>query len=228
MSLKLHDGGPSQPSRAVVWFIRTHKLNVELVPVNILTGANSTPEYKAKNCFESVPTLELEDGSTITESGAILLYLQRRFKIEGEVPSDLLEEIRVIEALLHHDDLTRKITTGVLRKIFAKFRNPALTFDDVKALVAQDEADLVWAFNNLNDILGKHDYIAGKAWTLADYRVAAEVSQWPDLAAICTDKLKFENFPNVVAYLERVSKREGWDQFVAPQKALFGMVGLKV
>ena len=54
-----------------------HQLGIAYrrVELDILTGETRTPEFLAKNPNGRVPTLELEDGTLLAESNAILCYL---------------------------------------------------------------------------------------------------------------------------------------------------------
>ena len=54
-------------------------LGVEEVIVNTLKGRHKAPEHLARNPFGTLPTLELEDGTYIVESLAIIQYLEDRF-----------------------------------------------------------------------------------------------------------------------------------------------------
>ena len=226
MPLKLHHFSISQPSRAVAWFIRTHSLPVEFVDVDYMKGEHLTPEFTAKNPFQAVPVLELEDGSFMNESDAILFYLAKKFNVKGEIPETLESEAKVLSAMLNNPDLSRNVTTGLARPAFAKLQNPALTWEDVTKSIAEKQAALVWAFNILEAKLGAHAYIVGDAWTLADYNVAAEVSQWGPLNGVLPAELKLTAFPNVQKYVERVSQRAGWAEFVAPFQHVVGMMQL--
>ncbi|MBW0238143.1 glutathione S-transferase family protein [Pseudomonas sp. D1HM] len=50
-------------------------LEYEWLPVDILKGETETPEFLAKNPNGKVPVVELEDGTCLWESNAILNYL---------------------------------------------------------------------------------------------------------------------------------------------------------
>ena len=50
-------------------------LTYERVEIDILNGESRTPEFLAKNANGRIPVLELEDGTCIAESNAILVYL---------------------------------------------------------------------------------------------------------------------------------------------------------
>ena len=51
-------------------------LDIEQIVVNTVKGRHKEPEHIARNPFGTVPTLELDDGSYITESLAIVEYLE--------------------------------------------------------------------------------------------------------------------------------------------------------
>lgn len=50
-------------------------IDYQWVPVDILKGETQTPEFLAKNPNGKIPVLELEDGSCLWESNAILNFL---------------------------------------------------------------------------------------------------------------------------------------------------------
>ncbi|WP_134635593.1 glutathione S-transferase N-terminal domain-containing protein, partial [Pseudomonas aeruginosa] len=49
-------------------------IDYQWVPVDILKGETQTPEFLAKNPNGKIPVLELEDGSCLWESNAILNF----------------------------------------------------------------------------------------------------------------------------------------------------------
>lgn len=54
-------------------------MGIEQITVNTLKGRHREPEHLARNPFGTLPTLELDDGSYIVESLAIMEYLEDRF-----------------------------------------------------------------------------------------------------------------------------------------------------
>ena len=54
-------------------------MNIEQVMVNTLKQRHREPEHLARNPFGTLPVLELEDGSYIIESLAIIEYLEDKF-----------------------------------------------------------------------------------------------------------------------------------------------------
>jgi glutathione S-transferase len=69
--------------RRVRIFLAEKGIVVELVQVDIMRNANRTPEFYQRNPLGSLPILELEDGSCLSESVAICRYFE---EIQPEPP----------------------------------------------------------------------------------------------------------------------------------------------
>ncbi|MEE4212386.1 MAG: glutathione S-transferase N-terminal domain-containing protein, partial [Parvularcula sp.] len=50
--------------------------DAEIVPVNLLEGAHKNDAYLSKNAQGLVPALELDDGTVLSQSPAIIEYLE--------------------------------------------------------------------------------------------------------------------------------------------------------
>jgi len=75
--MKLYTSNRAPNPRRVRWVMAEKGIeDVELVEVDILTGEHKTPEYRARVGVPHVPALELDDGTTISESVAICRYLE--------------------------------------------------------------------------------------------------------------------------------------------------------
>ncbi len=66
-------------------------MGIEQIVVNTVKGRHKEPEHLARNPFGTVPTLELDDGSFIVESLAIIQYLEAKFP-EGALITGTPEE----------------------------------------------------------------------------------------------------------------------------------------
>jgi glutathione S-transferase len=75
-----------------------HQLGIpyQRIELDILAGQTRTPEFLAKNPNGRIPALELEDGTVLAESDAILFYLA-----EGTpfLPADRLQRAQVLQWL---------------------------------------------------------------------------------------------------------------------------------
>ena len=67
------------------------------VTVNLLEGEQRTPEHRSRNAFGKLPVLELEDGTHLIESLAIIEYLEERYPDPPMIGRDVLERARVRE-----------------------------------------------------------------------------------------------------------------------------------
>jgi len=63
-------------------------LNVERRPVHLLRGEHRRPAYLGKNPQGLVPALELEDGTVLTQSLAIIFYLESLRPTPALLPQD--------------------------------------------------------------------------------------------------------------------------------------------
>ena len=64
-------------------------MDIEQIVVNTVKRRNREPEHLARNPFGTLPVLELDDGSYLVESLAIMEYLGDRFaagSLLGETP----------------------------------------------------------------------------------------------------------------------------------------------
>lgn len=75
-------------------------LEYEPVPVNLVAGEQNAAGYAALNPSEGVPTLVLDDGSALTQSMAILEWLEESVPMPALLPSDPLARARVRAASL--------------------------------------------------------------------------------------------------------------------------------
>lgn len=103
----------------------------DVVPVNLLEGAQSSEAYVGMNPAAQVPTLELDDGTRLTQSVAILEYLEERVPEPPLLPRDALGRARVrqlveiinagIQPLQNLSVLTRLEAAGVDKKEWSVF-----------------------------------------------------------------------------------------------------------
>ena len=95
--MKLYDTLLAPNPRRVRWIMAEKGIeDIEIVPVSLMTGEHKAPEYRERAGLAHLPALELDDGTTITESLAIGRYLESRYpdpNLFGRNP----EEVAIIE-----------------------------------------------------------------------------------------------------------------------------------
>jgi glutathione S-transferase len=75
--MKLYnEHNPAPNPRRVRIFLAEKELAIELVHVPMRQGAHKSAEFMVKNSLGQVPVLELDDGTTLSESIAICRYLE--------------------------------------------------------------------------------------------------------------------------------------------------------
>ena len=71
------------PTKVMLYIAEREQLGtdmgIEQIIVNTVKGRHKEPEHLARNPFGTVPTLELDDGSYLVESLAIIEYLEDKF-----------------------------------------------------------------------------------------------------------------------------------------------------
>src|SRR5690606_30491725 len=99
--LKLHDYLPSQNGYKVRLLLNHLGIEYEMVESPLFEGAGERAEFLARNPVGAVPVLEREDGSTLPESNAILMYLA-----EGTpyLPSDSWLRAQVARWMFFEED----------------------------------------------------------------------------------------------------------------------------
>lgn len=100
MMMKLYGYWRSSASYRVRTALAMKRIEVTHIPVNLRTGEQTEAEYFARNPQGYLPALELEDGTVLTQSLAILDYLDA---IESEpplLPGDPILRAKILGASL--------------------------------------------------------------------------------------------------------------------------------
>jgi glutathione S-transferase len=94
--MKLYDTPLAPNPRRVRWFMAEKGIDdIDVVTLNLMEGQHKTPEYLAKAGLANVPALELDDGTTITESVAICRYLENIYPTPNLFGRDALETAQI-------------------------------------------------------------------------------------------------------------------------------------
>jgi GSH-dependent disulfide-bond oxidoreductase len=139
-------------------------LNYEFIPINVRKGEQKQPEYLAVNPNGKVPVIVDTDGPggeglTLSESGAILIYLAE--KTGKLLPKDGVGRARVFEQMFFH-------LTGIGPALgqVGFFKRQASEQIPLAINRFQIESERVLAV--LDGILAKRKFVAGDAFTIAD------------------------------------------------------------
>jgi glutathione S-transferase len=162
--LRLHDYLPSQNGFKARMLLEQLGLEWELVPVAIFQGESRTAEFLRMNPVGAIPVLEVQPGTYIAESNAILCYLA-----EGTpyLPAERLARSRVMQWLFFEQYYVEP-AIGTLR-FWALTGRLAVN----EALVASKRASGERALDALERHLARHPFLANDAYSIADIAVFA-------------------------------------------------------
>ena len=180
-------------------------LRPQIVPVDLFRGQTREQAHLARNPDGRVPTLELDDGTTIAESGAILLYLGEGTRY---VPDDLLGRARVHQWMFFEQNrIEGELAYARLLKLSGRaeaepevFGNRLQRGRDALAALARGLAD-------------GRAFVAGGDYTVADIALYAYVHCAGDAGA---DPREHDA---VAAWLDRVERQPDFVNDLAPMPA---------
>lgn len=95
MTMKLHNFFRSSTSTRLRIALNFKGLGYDYIPYVLRDGETRTPEYLSINAQGLVPTLELEDGTFLTQSLAIMEWLDERHPDPPFFPDDPQDRARV-------------------------------------------------------------------------------------------------------------------------------------
>jgi glutathione S-transferase len=164
--MKLYDSRRAPNPRRVRWFMAEKGItDIEVIPVDLFKGEHRTPDYLAKAGLPNVPALELDDGTTITESVAICRYLESVYP-EPNLFGHGAQEIAVIEMWTRRAEMM--LSTPLMMAV--RHAHPALAAleKQVPEVAATNRAGAERSLKFFNRRLGESAFIAGERLTMAD------------------------------------------------------------
>jgi glutathione S-transferase len=170
--MKLYDYPGAPSPRKVRLFVAEKAIELPTVEVDLRAQAQHEPAFLAKNPDASVPVLELDDGTCLTESLAICHYLEQQHREPNLLGRNAKEQALV---LMWNDIQTFEGYLGiqeVLRNGHPAFAGRALVgpvaYEQIPALVERGKRRAEVYFNKLDSRLGECPYVAGDRFTYAD------------------------------------------------------------
>lgn len=165
-----------------------------LVELDIMQGATRTLEFLAKNPNGRIPTLELEDGTFLAESNAILWYLAEGTKF---VPAGRMGRARALQWMFF-EQYSHEPYVATPRFILRHLPSDHARRAELPARQAQGRA----ALGVMEGHLARHDFLAG------DYSIA-DVSLYAYTHRADEAGIDLAPFPAVRAWLARVEAQPG-------------------
>ena len=164
--MRLFDTAQAPNPRRVRWLIAEKGVDdLEIVQLNLMQAQHKQPDYLARTTLPNVPALEMDDGTTITESIAICRYLENRYpepNLFGRTP----EEIAVVEMWLRRAEML--VANPFMMAV--RHTHPALAaLEAPNSPVGEYNRDVgLKGLRVLDRRLGESEWLAADRLTIAD------------------------------------------------------------
>lgn len=187
------DSGNGYKVRLLLAHLQKHYRWVEL---DILANETRTPEFLARNPNGRIPALELEDGTCIAESNAILWYLA-----EGSafVPDDRLKRAQVLQWMFF-EQYSHEPYVATPRFIVKHLPVDSPRRAELPERMTRGRAALAV----METQLSRHRFFVGETYTIADIALYA----YTHVAHEAHFDLK--PYPAVQAWIARVASQPGY------------------
>ncbi|MBL4693144.1 MAG: glutathione S-transferase N-terminal domain-containing protein [Magnetovibrio sp.] len=165
-------------------------------PINILDEDQFAPDYIAINPNAKIPAIvDVENGLTISESGAILIYLAEKYESDL-LPTSGPERYDVLQWLM--------LQMGGVGPIFGQVHHfYKFSKEDIPYAKQRFGDEMTRLYGVLDAKLAKTTYIAGNSYSIAD------IALYPWVARHEWHPLDLNEFCHVKRWYDTLSSRTG-------------------
>ena len=197
--IKLYDSRLSGNSWKVRLLLRHLGVPFQRKTMNLAEGSHKTPDFTARNRFQRIPVVELEDGCHLAESAAILLYFAEGTSL---MPSDAVERAKVTAWLFYEQaDLMR-----------------FLAFPRFYAMTGQSEAkaDVIAHYRELGEaaLAPLERSLDGRGWLHGDTPTVADFGLYPYIRLSTEGGYDLARWPAICGWLTRFEALPGYEPLV--------------
>lgn len=194
--MKLYYHPLSGHAHRVHLFLSILGTDFELVRVDLQAGAHKSPDFLKMNRFGQVPVLD-DNGTIISDSNAILVYLAKKFGEQNWLPETALGAAAVQRWL---SVAAGEIASGPARArlitVFGAGYNAADVIAAAHRVLAIIEAELA-----------SREWIAALHPTIADLALYSYIANAPE------GNVDLSGYPNIGGWLKRVEAIRGFVPF---------------
>ena len=202
--MKLYYHPASTTCRMIMMFAAEEGIALDYQLIDLMTGEQLKPEFKAINPNGLVPALD-DGGFVLAESGAIIRYLAGKSG-SAAYPKDLKERARVDEAMeWFYSNYYKDLGYGlVYPQLFPHHRRPNEAAQASTVEWGKQKAQH-WLGILDKDMIGpKRKFLCGDKITLADY-VGIEMVTLGELV-----KCTYKDYPNVCRWIGNMKALKHW------------------
>jgi glutathione S-transferase len=162
---------------------------VEIVDLDLMGGEHKRPPHTDRNAFAQIPVLE-DEGLTLRDSQAILIYIARKWGGEAWLPTDAAELATVAQWLMvAENEIARGPGDARLHDKFGY---------DLDIIAAREKAKHILA------IIDAH--LTRNDWLALDRPTIADVACMPYIAIGHEGGVTLEPYPAIQAWIQRIKK----------------------
>lgn len=191
---------PAPNPRRVRIFLAEKGLEVPEIQIGMRQGGHKSPEHLARNSLGQVPTLELEDGTTISETVAICRYFEVLHPSPPLFGVTALEQANV-EMWIRRAEFRLMVPVGMFWRhahpLTARLLKQNTEFGESNREVV--EKAQLWLNRELSD---GRPYLTGEAYTMADI-TGQTTLDFADFTGLHTPA----EAKHVIAWRERMAAR---------------------
>ena len=193
--LRLYDYYDSGNGYKVRLLLTQLGLPFAYVETDIMKGETRTPEFLKLNPNGRIPVLQLEDGTTLAESNAIIFYLAEGTRF---LPEDKLDRARVLQWLFF-EQYSHEPYVAVARFLL-RHTEPG---DPRRSMLEQRQKGGLAALKLMDDHLKERPFLVAGRYTIADIALYAYTH--------VADQGGFDlgPFPALRAWLRRIEAEPG-------------------
>lgn len=204
--MKFYDCKPAPSPRRVRIFLAEKEVTLPTEQVDLKAGAHLRPEFAKLNPWRTVPVLELDDGTTISEAGACCRYLEEIYPEPALLGREAKDKALIamwdhrceIDGFLAAAEALRNSTPGMKGRALPG----PVGYEQIPALAERGKSRLRHFFEVLNERLASSEYIAGPTYSIADITafVTVEFAGWMKLVPA-------DNQTHLLRWLEAMRER---------------------
>lgn len=209
--MKFYDCSTAPSPRRVRIFIAEKVLNIPTVQVDLRNGEQLSPEFRKINPYCTVPVLELDDGTRLTNTQGCWRYLEEMYPDPPLMGSNPKEKALIADLEWRMETEGFMAMADALRNSLPGFKDRALTgphnYAQIPELAERGKLRTQHFFHRLNELLENRRFLAGNNFSVADITALCTVDFAGWLKIVLPEKAH-----NAKRWHEEVSSRASVSQ----------------
>lgn len=177
----------------------------EFIAVDVMNGEHRSDEFMAKNPDASVPAMELDCGTVLSQCTAITEYIDAEYENlpgQASLTGDTAKERAVIHMMNRRAEANLLDAVGAYFHFATPGLGPNLETYQNESWGTHQKDNAVSTMKYLDGVLAKNDYLAGENFSMADITAFAGLA-FADFAKIDIPA----ELSNLVAWRSKVAAR---------------------